>query len=212
MLDNFETNLKPQAEPGTTAEPLWACQDPAWDRCLARLATELVGTPSRVLITCRRPLAALAGTASHPVRLGPLLPGEAALYLREHAGLGKMVFGGDASEKALALRLLDASRFHPLLMDGLARLATGGPALRPQLIQALDALEKSHDHSQLPALFVTDPGNAKELAYLNDALATSLDQLIGDVSPDARRLLWMIALANEPVTLVRKTVIEHTRG
>ena len=201
VLDNFETNLKPQAEPGTTGEPLWACQDPAWDRCLARLATELVGTPSRVLITCRRPLAALAGTASHPVRLGPLPPGEAALYLREHAGLGKMVFGGDASEKALALRLLKASRFHPLLMDRLARLATGGPALRPQLMQALDALEKSHDHSQLPALFATNPGDAKELAYLDDALATSLDQLIRDASPDARRLLWMIAVANEPVTL-----------
>ena len=201
MLDNFETNLKPQAEPGTTAELLWACQDPAWDRCLARLATELVGTRSRVLITCRRPLAALAGTASHLVRLGPLPPGEAALYLREHAGLGKMVFGGDESEKALAQRLLDASRFHPLLMDRLARLATGGPALLPQLMQALDALEKSHDHSQLPALFATNPGDAKELAYLNDALATSLDQLIRDVSPDARRLLWMIAVANEPVTL-----------
>ncbi len=201
VLDNFETNLKPQAEPGTTAEPLWACQDPAWDRCLARLATELVGTPSRVLITCRRPLAALAGTASHRVRLGPLPPGEAALYLREHAGLSKMVFGGNASEKTLALRLLDASRFHPLLMDRLARLATGGPALRTQLMQALDVLEKSHDHSQLPDLFATNPGDAKELAYLDDALATSLDQLIRDASPDARRLLWMIAVANEPVML-----------
>ena len=201
VLDNFETNLKPQAEPGTTAEPLWACQDPGWDRCLAQLATELVGTPSRVLITCRRPLAALAGTTSHPVRLGPLPPGEAALYLREHAGLGKMVFGSNESEKALALRLLNASRFHPLLMDRLARLATGGPALRPQLMQALDALEKSHDHSQLPALFATNPGDAKELAYLDDALATSLDQLIRDAGPDARRMLWMIAVANEPVTL-----------
>ena len=201
VLDNFETNLKPQAETGTTAEPLWACQDPVWDRCLARLATELVGTPSRVLITCHRPLAALAGTASHLVRLGPLPPGEAALYLREHAGLGKMVFGGDASEEALALRLLNASRFHPLLMDRLARLATGGPELRTQLMQALDALEKSHDHSQLPALFATNPGDAKELAYLEDALATSLDQLIRDAGPDARRMLWMIAVANEPVTL-----------
>jgi tetratricopeptide (TPR) repeat protein len=201
VLDNFETNLKPQAEPGTTGEPLWACQDPAWDRCLTRLATDLVGTPSRVLITCRRPLAALAGTASHRVRLGPLPPGEAALYLREHAGLGKMVFSSNASEKALALRLLDASRFHPLLMDRLARLATGGPALRPQLMQALDALEKSHDYSQLPALFATNPGDAKELAYLDDALATSLDQLIRDAGPDARRLLWTIAVANEPVTL-----------
>lgn len=68
VLDNFETNLKPQAEPGTAAEPLWACQDPAWDRCLTQLAAALVGTPSRVLITCRRPLAALAGTACQRVR------------------------------------------------------------------------------------------------------------------------------------------------
>ncbi|MEK6405602.1 MAG: tetratricopeptide repeat protein [Acidobacteriota bacterium] len=201
VLDNFENNLKPQAEPGAGAEPLWACQDPAWDRCLNKLATELVGTPSRVLITCRRPLAALAGTASHRVLLGPLPAGEAALYLREHEGLSKMIFSGDATERALAMRLLNASRFHPLLMDRLARLATGGEALRSRLTQALDALEKRHDYSQLPALFTTMPGDAKELAYLNDALATSLDQLIHDASPDTRRLLWMIAVANDPVTL-----------
>ncbi len=41
VLDNFETNLKPQLETGAAREPLWACQDPAWDRCLSRLATEL---------------------------------------------------------------------------------------------------------------------------------------------------------------------------
>ena len=201
VLDNFETNLKPQAEPGTADEPLWACQDPAWDRCLTQLATALVGTPSRVLITCRRPLAALAGTACHRVLLGPLPAGEAALYLREHAGLSYMMFSGDAVERALAKRLLQASRFHPLLMDRLARLATGGPALRPQFLQALDALETSHDYSQLPALFTTEPGDTKELAYLNDALATSLDYLIRDASADARRLLWMIAVANDPVAL-----------
>jgi tetratricopeptide (TPR) repeat protein len=201
VLDNFETNLKPQAEPGPAAEPLWPCQDPAWNHCLTQLATELVGTPSRVLITCRQPLAAVAGTACHWVLLGPLPPGEAALYLREHAGLSRMVFGGDAAERALAMRLLQASRFHPLLMDRLARLATGEPALRPQLLQALDALETSYDYTQLPALFATEPGDAKELAYLNDALANSLAQLIRDTSPDARRLLWMIAVANEPVTL-----------
>lgn len=102
---------------------------------------------------------------------------------------------------ALALRLLDASRFHPLLMDRLARLATGGPALRPQLMQALTALEQSRDYTQLPALFATDPADAKELTYLHDALATSLHQLIHDADPDARRLLWMIAVANDPVTL-----------
>ena len=204
VLDNFETNLKPQSEPGSTGastEPLWACQDPAWDRCLSQLAAELVGTPSRVLITSRRPLAALAGTTYHRVLLGPLPAGEAALYLREHAGLRKMVFSGDRGEKALALRLLNTSRFHPLLMDRLGRLATGGPALRPQLMQALTALEQSHDYAQLPALFATGRGDAKELTYLHDALATSLHQIIHDAGAEARRLLWMIAVANDPVAL-----------
>jgi tetratricopeptide (TPR) repeat protein len=208
VLDNFETNLKPRAEPSSTssaAEPLWACQDPAWERCLNLLAAELAGTRSRVLITCRRPLAALAGDVCHRVLLGPLPPGEAALYLREHEGLSKMFFSGEVAERALAMRLLSASRFHPLLMDRLARLATGGAELRPQLMQALDALEKSKDYSQLPGLFATrlgdGSGDAKELAYLNDALEASLDQLISDAGPGARRLLWMIAVANDPVTL-----------
>jgi hypothetical protein len=43
-----------------------------------------------------------------------------------------MVFGSDAGERALAFRLLNASRFHPLLMDRLARLATDA-RLRPEL-------------------------------------------------------------------------------
>lgn len=111
-----------------------------------------------------------------------------------------MVFAADPGEKALALRLLSASRFHPLLMDRLARLAAD-KKLRDQLLQALDTLEKAKDFAQLPALFTTTPGDAKELAYLNDALAASLDQLIRDASPDARRVLWIIALANVPVTL-----------
>jgi tetratricopeptide (TPR) repeat protein len=183
-----------------------ACQDPAWDQCLAALARELVGSPSRVLITSRRPLAALADGASYPVLLGPLPAAEAALYLKAHPALSRMVFGAEAGEKSLAFRLLNASRFHPLLMDRLARLAAD-PALRPQLLQALDTLEKTKDFAQLPALFATSPDqsrlslreSAREMAYLEDALATSLDQLIRDASPDARRLLWMIAVANEPV-------------
>jgi tetratricopeptide (TPR) repeat protein len=201
VLDNFETNLKPKAENPTAAEPHWACQDESWDRCLALLVAELGGTRSRVLITCRRPLAALAGAASQPVLLGPLPPGEAALYLRQHAGLSRMIFSGDSAESALAIRLLNASQFYPLLMDRLARLATGDAALRPQLLQALETLEQSKDFAQLPELFTAKPGDARELAYLHDALETSLDQLIADASPDARPLLWMIAVANEPVKL-----------
>jgi tetratricopeptide (TPR) repeat protein len=68
-------------------------------------------------------------------------------------------------------------------------------------LQALETLEQAKDFAQLPALFATTPGDTKELDYLNDALAVSLDQLIRDASPDARRLLWMIAIANEPVAL-----------
>jgi tetratricopeptide (TPR) repeat protein len=200
VLDNFETNLKPQAEPGEVEDPVWACQDPAWNRCLAELAAGLVGAPSRVLITSRKPLACLTGTA-YQVPLGPLSAGEAALYLREHPGLSQMVFGGDEAERALAIRLLSASRFHPLLMDRLARLAAGGPALRPQLLQALETLEKTGDFTLLPALFAIGPADEKELSYLDDALITSHDQFIEGASPEARRLLWMIAVANEPVAL-----------
>jgi tetratricopeptide (TPR) repeat protein len=205
VLDNFETNLKPQPEqkpePASAGgEPVWGCQDPAWTTCLAVLARELGGSPSRVLITCRRPLAALTNVASHRVRLGPLPAAEAALFLRVHPALGGMVFGADAGEARLARRLLNASRFHPLLMDRLARLATD-PARRTQLLDALNSLETRKDFSQLPALFATRPGDPKELAYLDDALATGLDQLIGAASPDARRLLWIVAVANDPVAL-----------
>ncbi len=250
VLDNFETNLKPQPESpvsspiidgddsagagvrsptvsegylgespfgsnervanvalangratDTDATPRWACQDEAWERCLTRLANELINSRSRVWLTCRHALTALDGAGCHSVLLGPLPSGEAALYLREHTGLSRMYFSADASEKALAMRLLNASRFHPLLMDRLARLAAGGDDLRAQFLTALDTLEQGKGFAQLPALFATRPGDAQEIAYLNDALAASLDQLIAHASPDARRLLWMIAVANEPVEL-----------
>lgn len=202
VLDNFETCLKPEPEPAEEGgEPLWACLDPGWDRCLAGLAEELRGTPSRVLLTSRRPLAALAG-ACHRIPLGPLPAGEAALYLRQHPGLSRMVFGGELEEEALARRLLVASRFHPLLMDRLARLATGGAALRQRLMEALHALEHHGGAASLPELFADGPRSAQELSYLDEALSRSIDALVRNASPDARRLLWVLATANEPVTRV----------
>ena len=201
VLDNFETNLKPQPESASAGgEPIWACQDPAWTACLAVLANSLAGSPSRVLLTCRRPLAALTDGASYRVRLGPLPAAEAALFLRVHPALSGMVFGTDAEEEKLARRLLNASRFHPLLMDRLGRLAED-PARRTQLLEALESLETRKDFSRLPALFATRRDDPEELAYLDDALATSLDQLIDAASPDARRLLWIVAVANDPVAL-----------
>ena len=202
VLDNFETNLKPHpVSTQQAAEPTWQSQDPTWDECLRRLAVELVGTPSRVLVTCRHPLAALIGMPFHATRLGPLSPGEAALYLREHPNLSRMVFGEDATERELAKRLLTASRFHPLLMDRLARLATGDAALRSRFLEALETLETRSDFSNLPTLFETGERDSRELAYLNDALAVSIDRLIESVDRHGRRLLWIIALANDPETL-----------
>jgi CHAT domain len=181
VLDNFETNLKEHPQPDG-AEPAYACKDKAWDDCLARLSQELAETPSRVLITCRRPLAALAGPA-HLARLGPLPPGEAALFLADHKELRRLV-SGEEKERTLAQRIVNASRFHPLLMDRLARLAA--PGFAAQLEQALATLEKRDDFSKLPALFAMKSGDAKEIAYLEDALATSLDQLIADMSADGK--------------------------
>ena len=208
VLDNFETNLTPQPRTAKDdAEPCWECQDPAWDECLAQLASGLEASASRVLITCRRPLAALAGANCHRVALGPLAASEAGLYLREHPVLSRMMFSADEEEGKLALRLFYASRFHPLLMDRLARLAAD-PSLRAQLLAALTTLETRKDATQLPALFAGLKGEGRatpaqialELAYLDDALVVSIDQLIASVDPDARRVLWLVALANEPVT------------
>lgn len=201
VLDNFETCLKPQPQPASADTPsLWACQDTAWDACLHLLAQELPGFSSRVLITCRRPLAALPSSVAHGVLLGPLPAAEAALFLKEQPVLSHMIFGGYAGEKALAMRLLNASRFHPLLMDRLAKLAAD-PLLRGQLLTALEELEKTRKYGELLTLFTAKPGDERELAYLDDALHLSLDQLIRDSSPDARRLLWIIALANQPEAL-----------
>lgn len=210
VLDNFETNLKPNPVPSSAADAdensaLWQCQDEWWDECLKQLAQGLAGTGSRVLITCRHPLAALAATAAdaptlcHTTPLGPLAPAEAALFLRTHPVLQKMTTAA-ATERQLAWRLLNTSRFHPLLMDRLAKLAAE-PALRPQLLQALETLEQRKDFAQLPALFASKAGDASELAYLNHALAISIDQLLEHASAETRRLLWVIALANEAVTL-----------
>lgn len=193
VFDNFETALKPHSE--NDAGEVWACQDPAWDVCFATLAVKLLGTGSRVLVTTRHPLASLAKVA-HQVVLGPLPYGEAILYLRQHSELSRMFFGDD-NERELVLRLLYASRFHPLLMDRLAKLAVS-PELRPQLFAALETLEKKQGYVDLPDLFGAAGDASKETVYLRDALESSLDLLIHEAGPDARRLLWMISLMNQP--------------
>ncbi|MGE3724116.1 MAG: CHAT domain-containing protein [Candidatus Sericytochromatia bacterium] len=200
VLDNFEANLKPQPDHSSII-PLWLCQDPAWDLCLTILCQKLMGTPSRILITSRMPLFALRGSNCYRISLGPLSTGEAALYLREQKTLKVMMYSAEEEERKLAIRLLNASRFHPLLMNQLAQLAGGGPVLRHQLIQAIEALENGKDYNHLPSLFSVEANDTKVLAYLQDALSTSLDLLIEESTSEARCVLWMIAIAFKPVNL-----------
>ena len=214
VLDNFETQL--QAEPATDIQH-WASQDEQWDQFLATLIPDLAHSRSRLLLTSRRPLAVLArqslATHTRHLSLGPLPANEARLYLVQHPQLWQMLQDeyneyvatqqntagpGDGPDQFLAHRLLQASRFHPLLMDRLARLTA--PAHQPQLLQVLALLEARSSHAKLPALFVSVLDEAEwqqEQAYLQDALTDSIDLMLQQAGADARRLLWIIALGNE---------------
>lgn len=193
VLDNFETCLVPRPGPGESGH---ACQDPGWDALLGALARGLVGSTSRLLVTSRWRPAALAGAASvEDLLLGPLPAGEAALYARSHPVLRRLALEGGVAGLALVRRLVHTSRGHPLLLDRLARLADRDPAA---LEAALGRLQEE-GLARLPDVFAADPGDAAERSYLEDALAGSIDLLLERAGPEARRALWVLALANEPV-------------
>jgi tetratricopeptide (TPR) repeat protein/NAD(P)-dependent dehydrogenase (short-subunit alcohol dehydrogenase family) len=199
VLDNFETNL--ESVETAAGSSLYACSDPAWDDLLSRLVRDLPSTPrSRLLVTARhrpRALANAAGTLWIP--LGPLPMGEAALYLRNRPELRKLLFGDDPRAKALVYRLLEVSRGHPLILDRFAGLAHDPPALSA----ALDRV-RADGWQQLPDLFagdsVDDAQRERERRYLEDVATGSVDLLIERLTPDARRLLRIVTLANEPVS------------
>lgn len=200
VLDNFETNLKSKPEPDTA---LWACNDPHWDQIMIALTQGLKGSRSRLILTCRRPLLALAaliGTPDaicHQIPLGPLPAGEAHLYLSQHSILFQMLFSECNEESLLARRLLQASRFYPLWMERLAHLAAN--PLRLTLLNAIELLESGHSYDKLPEIFSNINKDTFELDYLTDALIRSTDELIDDVGQEARRVLWIVSLANEPL-------------
>jgi len=193
VLDNFETNLE-----SVTGPQGYRCQDPEWDRLFAELAAQLPPTGSRVLVTSRHKLAALADPKKALwLPLGPLPMGEAALYVRSHESLRRLYYR-DAAGQALAMRLLQVSRGHPLILDRLASLADDPAALA----QALDRLEGAGGWQALPDVFAgakSEADRERERAYLEDVAKGAVDLLIERASPDARRLLWMVTLANEPV-------------
>src|SRR5262249_59551321 len=73
---------------------------------------------------------------------------------------------------------------------------------RQALAQALEGLE-TRGLDRLPDVFadrLSDADREKERTYLEDVTVGAVDLLIHRASPEARRLLWVVTLASEPVT------------
>lgn len=191
VLDNFETHLEKVAGPDG-----YVCTDPEWDRLLRHLAENLPGTGSRLLVTSRHRLAALSAPERVVwLQLGPLPMAEAMLFLQGNKALYQLAFGDRAGRK-LALRLLEVSRGHPLILTKLSVLAGD----RAALAQALDELA-AKGLDRLPDVFAPHLSEA-EREYLEDVAVGAVDLLIHRASPDARRLLWVVTRAAEPVPKV----------
>lgn len=193
VLDNFETQLEAVA-----GDAGYACADPEWDRLLAHLAAKLPGTGSRLALTTRHRLAVLAPPErALTVALGPLPMAEAALFLQDSPALRELAFG-DEEGWALARRLLAVSRGHPLILTRLGTLAGD----RPALAAALAELE-TRGLASLPDVFTARLSEAEreaERRYLEDVAIRSVDLLLERLTPEARRLLWVVTRASEPVS------------
>jgi tetratricopeptide (TPR) repeat protein len=192
VLDNYETNLEENPRDGG-----YASQHAEWDALLSDLARDLPPTGSRLLVTTRHWPRALSRGGVMRLPLGPLSLSEAALFLRGHDTLRRLHASGGTGE-ALVMRLMDVSRGHPLILERLSALA-GKPS---DLSQALDTL-KDKGFKALPDLFQrvkSAEQQAKERDYLEDVAVDSVDLLLRRVSPAARRLLWVVTQANEPVS------------
>lgn len=110
--------------------------DPAWERFLSALADGLRAGGSRVLVTARRPLAALASGEKYvTLAVKPLRAEEAALYLEEYAWDGAALEPDGLDAKRLMMRrILEASRGHPFLLRRMCDLfVSDGNALRAVL-------------------------------------------------------------------------------
>jgi tetratricopeptide (TPR) repeat protein len=190
VIDNFEICLTYD-----TSRNEFVCDDVAWGESLVGLATTLIGTTSRVLLTCRHRIGVLASHAVENISLGPLSIDEAAVFVRTHPALRRIYFDG-LDGRELAIRLLEAARGHPLLLDRLAKVATSdSEALAP----TLEVFEKSGLQA-LATIFSPASDDAAQSRYLEEALCGSTDVLLDRVGSDCRRILWTLSLAIHPLT------------
>ena len=187
-------------------------EDPAheaWVDLVAQLGEELRGSEARVLVTCRHSLFSERATPAGVLRveLGALPMGHAAVLADRRSALREILYrgtrerregGGDAGQaERLARRVLEASHGHPLVLLRLGDVASMG---RPVLDDALDRLGSLAEGSLPPGSLPGGRGEAgRARALLEDAAACLFDLLLERLSPEARRLLWGMSLADEPV-------------
>jgi tetratricopeptide (TPR) repeat protein len=190
VLDNFEKNLET-----VPSKDGYRCTEQEWDRLLVYFAERLPETRSRLLVTCRHRIAALPADSVIWLPLGPLPMADAMLFIQGNEDLWRLA--RDEKTWPLVERLLTISRGHPLILSRLAALA-GEPAA---LEDALAQLEKD-GLQKLPDVFASNLSTQQreiERSYLEDVTTHSVDLLIQRCTPEARRLLWIVTLANEAV-------------
>ncbi len=145
---------------------------PQWTSLLEFLAEFLPNTRSRLLIACRYPWNTASPQAGIlKLALQPLTIGESILVLRSHAELRPRLFSDIEGHQQLQ-RVLNRAGGHPAILNSLAKLIIS-PTLFDEVAEHLEALEKTYFQLE--------------------------DSLIKRLPPEARRLLWIISLANEPV-------------
>ncbi|MDM8536119.1 CHAT domain-containing protein [Desulfobacterales bacterium HSG17] len=185
VIDNFEPNLFDSN----------ACKDPEWEQLLTDLGSRLDNTGSRVLLTSRHRPNVLKDKAVVWLSLGPLPLNEANLFIQGHEALRRLWFNKDF--KSLAIRTLEISRGHPLILQRLGTLAH-----EPETLSSvLDKLE-TKGYEQLPDLVIgpkNDAEREQERKYLEDVAVGAVDVLLERLNPDERQMLRVLTLAFEPV-------------
>jgi hypothetical protein len=105
----------------------------------------------------------------------------------------------DAGEEGQARvqRVLSVSRGHPLILERLCTLAADPEGLD----QALDTLAQ-RGYAHLPDLFagqLDDKAKEAQRTYREDVAVGAVDLLLQRASPEQRRMLWVVTLAQGPV-------------
>jgi tetratricopeptide (TPR) repeat protein len=203
VLDDIDAVMRTVGTPSGCV-----CSDPAWDKIIAEICQILPGTRSRLLVTSRHAVAALAGVMMEWITLGPLSQQESALLFQSVASIRKIT-QEDSVGSALAGRALLASEGHPATLRAVCE--TAGRSSRSDLMRVVANLEGIRWSE--PCLR-SDPaqgesGNAWEaLAAAREAI----DHVILNVSAEARQLLFTMSRASERVSQRSIFSAWRTRG